>query len=95
MHPFTAMLGFIAGSLVSLAFGLGVVLFVFWVLQGDHPRFEMELPEVARAFVMFLILAILSAFGFLGTLKESGWRYAPLTLMWIGLLLVGWYYWPS
>lgn len=95
MHPFTAVLGFLAGSLVSLAFGLGVVLLVFWVLQNDDPRFAAELPEVARAFVMFFVLAVFAALGFLGTVRERRWRYTPLALMWVGLLLVGWYYWPS
>ena len=95
MHPFTAVLGFVAGSLLSLAFGLGVVLLVFWILQNDHPRFAAELPEVARSFVMFFVLALLAAIGFLGTLRERRWRYAPLALLWLGLLLVGWFFWPS
>ena len=95
MYPFAAVLGFLAGSLVSLAFGLGVVLLVFWLLQNDDPRFALELPEVARSFVMFFALAVLAALGFLGTVRERRWRYAPLALMWLGLLLVGWYYWPS
>ena len=95
MHPFTAVLGVIAGSLMSLTFGLAVVLFVFWWLQNDHPRFAAELPEVTRAFVMFFSLAVLAALGFLGTVRERRWRYTPLALMWFGLLLVGWYYWPS
>lgn len=95
MHPFTAILGFVAGSLVSLAFGLGVVLLVFWLLQDDHPRFAAELPELVRGFAMFFVLAGLAASGFLGTLRRHSWRYLPLGLMWAGLGLVGWYYWPS
>ncbi|GIK34180.1 MAG: hypothetical protein BroJett010_07390 [Gammaproteobacteria bacterium] len=95
MHPFTAILGFVAGSLVSLAFGLGVVLFVFWLLQNEHPRFAAELPEVIRAFSMFLILAVLAATGFAGTLRNRPWRYLPLALTWIGLLLVAYVYWPA
>ncbi len=95
MRPFAAILGIIAGSLVSLAFGLGVVLFVFWALRSDDPRFEAELPEVARAFVMFFALALLSSLGFFATAMARPWRHAPLTLMWVGLVLVGWYYWPS
>jgi uncharacterized membrane-anchored protein len=95
MHPFTAVLGIIAGSLVSLAFGLAVVLLVFWMLKNDHPRFAAELPEVARGFVMFLWLAVFAACGFLGTVRARRWRYAPLALLWVGLILVGWYYWPS
>ncbi len=95
MHPFTAILGFIAGSLVSLAFGLAVVLFVFWLLRDDHPRFAAELPELIRGFLMFFILAWLAAAGFLGTVRARAWRYGPLVLMWLGLVLVGWYYWPA
>ena len=95
MHPFTAVLGFLAGSLVSLAFGLAVVLLIFWMLQNDHPRFAAELPEIARAFLMFFVLAVLAAVGFLGVVREREWRYMPLALTWLGLLLVGWYYWPS
>ena len=95
MRPFTAVLGVLTGSLVSLAFGLATVLFVFWVLRYEHPRFSTELPELARAFVMFLLLAVASAFAFLGTVRKREWRYAPLVLMWLGLLLTGWYYWPS
>lgn len=95
MNPFTAILGIVAGSLVSVAFGLAVVLFVFWMLRNDHPVFAAELPELARGVLMFSLLAVLSATGFLGTLWSRSWRYAPLALMWIGLGLVGWYYWPS
>ncbi len=94
MHPFTAILGIVAGSLVSLAFGLAVVLLVFWVLQNDHPRFAAELPEVARGFLMFFALAALGAVGFLGTVRARPWRHGPLLLLWIGLAGVAWYYWP-
>ena len=95
MHPFTAVLGFIAGSIVSLAFGLGVVLLVFWLLQTDNPRFAAELPEVTKAFLMFFGLAVFAALGFVGTIQRYRWRYAPLSLMWAGLVLVGYYYWPT
>lgn len=95
MHPFTAILGIVAGSLVSLAFGLAVVLLVFWLLQGDHPRFSAELPELVRAVVMFLALAVVAVLGFIGTIRRRSWRYGPLAVMWLGLLAVGWYYWPS
>jgi hypothetical protein len=95
MHPFTAILGIVAGSLVSLAFGLGVVLLVFWILQHDHPRFAAELPELARGFVMFFWLAVFAVVGFVGTVRVRRWRYGALAVTWIGLVLVGWYYWPS
>lgn len=95
MQPFTAVLGFVAGSLVSIAFGLAVVLMVFWALRGEHPQFGAELPDLARAFFMFFVLAAAGSFGFLGTVRARRWRYAPLALLWLGLALVGWYYWPT
>jgi hypothetical protein len=95
MHPFTAVLGIIAGSLVSLAFGLAVVLLVFWLLQGDHPRFTTELPELVRAVLMFFGLAVVSVLAFIGTIRRRPWRYQPLAALCVGLLAVGWYYWPS
>ncbi len=95
MQPFTAVLGVVAGSLASLAFGLAVVLLVFWILRDDNPRFAAELPEVARGFMMFFLLAVLSALAFVGTARGRRWRYPPLGLLWAGLVLVGWYYWPS
>jgi hypothetical protein len=95
MQPFTAILGFVTGSLVSLAFGLAVVLFVFWTLRDEDPRFAAELPQVARGFIMFLVLAVFAVLAFLGAVRERQWRHAPLVLLGVGLLLVGWYYWPS
>lgn len=95
MRPFTAILGIITGSLVSLAFGMGVVFFVFWMLRHEHPQFETELPEVGRAFMMFLVLAAVGLAAFTGTARERRWRHWPLALMWLGLILVGLYYWPS
>lgn len=95
MRPFTAVLGFVAGSLVSMAFGLAVVLMVFWLLRDDHPQFSAELPEVARGSIMFFGLAVASGFAFWGTINGRRWRYAPLALLWTGLALVGWYYWPA
>lgn len=95
MQPFTAILGVIAGSLVSIAFGLAVVLMVFWALRAEHPQFSAELPELVRAFLIFFSLATLAAFGFLGTVRVRRWRYGPLMLLWLGLSLAGWYYWPT
>ncbi len=95
MHPFTVILGIVAGSLLSLAIGLAIVLTVFWVLRDDHARFAFELPELARATLMFCGLATLSTAGFLGQLRERRWRHLPQGALWLGLLLVGWYYWPS
>ncbi len=95
MHPFTVILGVLAGSLLSLAAGLLIVLAVFWLLREDHARFAFELPELARATGMFAVLAVCSGAAFFGQLRERRWRHLPQAALWAGLLLVGWYYWPS
>jgi hypothetical protein len=92
--PFTAILGVITGSLVSLAFGLGVTLLVFFVLRDENLRFSSELPELFRAVAMFWVLAGIAWIGFVQTLRHSRRRHATLALLWVGILLVGWYYWP-
>ncbi len=95
MQPFTVILGVILGSCFSIAFSLAVVAFVFWVLQGEHPQFSDELPELTRATVMFVALALVSFLAFWGTLRRAAWRYLPLTLLWTGLVAIGYYYWPD
>lgn len=94
MNRFTALLGILVGSLASMAFGLAVVLLVFWLLQDDHPRFAADLPAVARAFGMFLMLSVLGVAAFLGTVRGRSWRQGMQVLFWAGLLLVARYYWP-
>lgn len=95
MQPFTVILGVVLGSLFSIAFSLAVVLLVFWILRGDHPRFDAELPELFRATLIFGALAIVAAAAFYGTLRRRWWRHAWLVSLWLGLLAAGWHYWPD
>lgn len=95
MQPFTMILGVILGSLFSIAFSLGVVLFVFWFLQDEHPRFDAEMPELFRNTLIFIGLVGMAAVSFLGTIRRRNWRYLSLALLWIGLLSAGWGYWPE
>ncbi len=95
MQPFTVVLGVILGSCFSIAFSLAVVAFIFWVLQGEHPQFTTELPELSRATVMFVGLAAVSYFAFLGSLRRTIWRHFPLFLLCLGIFAIGYYYWPA
>ncbi len=95
MQPFTVILGIVLGSLVSIAFSLNVVLFIFWVLYDDHPRFSAEMPEVVRGTLIFSYLAVVAGVSFFGTVTRQRWRYAGLGLLWASLLATGFYYWPD
>ncbi len=95
MNPFTVILGITLGSLVSMAFSLGGVLFVFWILKDESPRFDSEMPELLRSTAIFFGLAALAATGFIGTLKQKPWRHICLAFLWLGLIGTTWYYWPA
>ena len=95
MNPFTVLLGITLGSLVSIAFSLGGVLLIFWILRDESPRFDAEMPELLRGTAIFFCLAAMAAIGFIVTLKKKRWRHVCLMFLWCGLIGAGWYYWPS
>ena len=94
VKPFAVILGILLGSLAAIAFGLGVVAFIFWLLQDDYARFAGEMPVLLRSTGVFLALAAVAGGAFAGVLKVRPWRYPLLGLLWVGLLVTGWYYWP-
>jgi TctA family transporter len=95
MRPFTVVLGVLLGSLFSVSFSLSVVLLIFWILRNDAPRFTEELPELVRSTLIFAMLTVTAAFGFVGTIRDRAWRYACLVILWAGLLGTAFYYWPA
>ncbi len=95
MNPFTVILGITLGSLVSIAFSLAGVLFVFWFLQDESPRFDAELPELLRSTAIFFVLDGVAAVSFLGTAKSKRRQHGALAFLWLGLIGAGLYYWPA
>lgn len=95
MQPFVVILGIVCGSLVSIAFSLAVVSFIFWFLEGEHPRFADEMPFLLRSTAVFSALALIGAAAFVGTLRRRAWRWPLLGLLWAGIVATGWYYWPD
>lgn len=95
MRPFTVILGIALGSTFAIAFGLAVVLGIFWLLRTDYPRLASELPELLRAAGLFSLVTVFAAAAFLGSLRRANWRHLASLLLGLSLLLVGWYYWPA
>jgi len=95
MQPLTVVIGIVLGSVFSIAFGLGVVWLIFGLRQGEDARFALELPELARATLMFSAVTVAGAFAFVGSLRAASWRLWPMLALLVGLAGVGFYYWPA
>ena len=95
MQPLTVILGIVLGSVFSIAFGLAMVLLIFGLRLGQDSRYALEIPELARATVMFSVLSVASAFAFLGSLRRTPWRVWPMSALVLGLAGIGFYYWPA
>ncbi|MDP2325653.1 MAG: hypothetical protein Q8N51_16735 [Gammaproteobacteria bacterium] len=83
------------GSLFSIAFSLSIVLLIFGLRQGQDSRYALELPELATATVLFSLISVVSALAFLGSLRGTSWRHWAALSLAVGLIAVGFYYWPD
>jgi uncharacterized transporter YbjL len=93
--PFTVLLGILLGSVFSIAFGLAIVCFVFWVLQDEAPRVLAEFDSLIISTAIFFALSIIAGLSFFSSLKRTSWRHLPIAILWLGLLSAGRYYWPA
>ena len=71
MQPLTVILGIVLGSVFSVAFGLGIVWLIFDWRQVEDSRFALELPELARATILFSLVTVVSALAFMGSLRAA------------------------
>jgi hypothetical protein len=95
MYPLTVLLGIILGSTFSIALGLAVVSFVFWLLKSEYPRLQSEFVPLIENLGLFIALTAAAAVSFYGELKRRRWRAFPQILLLAALLGTGWYYWPT
>ncbi len=95
MQPFTVILGIVLGSVFSIAFGLGIVLLIFGLRQGQDSKYALELPELATATILFSLVSVVSALAFLGSLRGTAWRHGAALGLAALLMGVGFYYWPD
>jgi hypothetical protein len=93
-RPFTVLLGIIMGTVFAVAFGLGVVCLLFWILQDEAPRLAAESGPLLISTGIFTALTCFAGLSFYGSLWQFAWRHVPMAMLWIGLLLTGRYYWP-
>ena len=94
MRPLTVITGIVLGSCLSITVSLGAVLLMFLLLRSEHPRVAAEFGGLASSLLIFLLMTGFSAVSFYALLRGHRWRAWSQALMWAGLLVTGYYYWP-
>ena len=95
MQPLTIVTGILLGSSASIALGLVVVLFIFVLLSGEHPRLKGELDSLLVSTGIFVSMTAICAASFVGLLRRRTWRWAAQAAMWVGVALVVVYFLPE
>ena len=94
MRPLTVITGILLGSCLSITVSLAAVLLVFLLLGDDYPRLQHEFEPLSYSTVIFFIMTIISAVSFYSLIINHQFRHWVQVIMWLCLLMTGWYYWP-
>jgi hypothetical protein len=95
MHPLSVLLGIVLGSAVSITVALVLTLVVFLMLPEFGERIGEEFPPLLLTLGGSALIAVVSAFGFYGELRETTWRRVPQIALALLLTLIGWMVWPE
>ncbi len=94
MRPLAVLNAIVFGSAAAITFGLGGVLVIFLVLQGQYPQMRAEFPVLVRSSALFALLAAVSGTSLLGMLKGKPWRWVAQSAMWLVVAGIAAIYWP-
>lgn len=94
MRPLAVLNAIVFGSAAAITFGLGGVLVIFLILQGQYPQMRAEFPVLVRSSVLFAVLAAVSGASLLGMLKGRPWRWVAHAAMWLVVVGIAAIYWP-
>ncbi|MGB5629915.1 MAG: hypothetical protein WBM57_11145 [Woeseiaceae bacterium] len=94
MRPLSAVTLIILGSCFAITFSLTAVIIVVLVLGDEYPRLQREFDPLLQSAVLFFFMTLISAASFYTLAKNHRLRYWLQGAMWLGLLGIGFYYWP-
>jgi hypothetical protein len=94
MSPLAVFTGIVMGSAVTISLGLAMVLAVFLLLSGEHPRLAAEYGTLLKSFGLFFALALVASYAFVGVLRRRAWRWYAQAGTWLLIAGIALYYWP-
>ena len=94
MRPLSVVTLIILGSSFAITFSLAAVVLVVLILGDDYPRLQQEFDPLVESLGLFLGMTAVAAASFYALLKNHAKRYWLNAAMWLGLLGIGYYYWP-
>lgn len=94
MRPLSAVTLIILGSCFAITFSLTAVIIIFLVLGDEYPRLQDEFVPLRDSLLIFLGMTVVAAASFYTLAKNHPARYWVQAAMWLGLVAVGFYYWP-
>jgi len=94
MRPLTMINGILLGSCLAISVSLAMVLIVFLVLGDEHPRLQHEFRPLLTSMLIFLGMTVISAASFYSLIINHRARVWAQGLMWLGMAVTTWYYWP-
>jgi hypothetical protein len=95
MSPLAVLTGIILGSAVTITIGLAMVLVVFLVMAGEQPALAREFGPLLKSFFLFLGLAFVAGYAFVGTLRQKRWLWPAQAATWLMIAALAAYYWPK
>jgi O-antigen/teichoic acid export membrane protein len=95
MSPLAVLTGIVMGSAITMTVGLAMVLIVFVVLAGEHPRLGAEAYRLLASFGLFLSLALVSSAAFWAVLRRRRWMWAAQVATWVAVAAIARFYWPK
>ena len=94
MRPLAVLNAIVFGSAAAITFGLGGVLVIFLVLQGQYPQMRAEFPVLVRSSALFALLCAASGASLFGLLQQRRWRWLAHAAMWLVVAGITAFYWP-
>ncbi len=95
MTPQAVLMGIIMGSAVTISIGLAMVLVVFLLMGGEYPALAREYGALLTSFGLFLALAFISSYSFLGVLRRTPWSRVAQGATWLMIAALSFHYWPK